>query len=49
MTQAYEEEGLLVNSGEFDRTNEEAKKKIAEWMQPKVLGKSAFIGVCATG
>ena len=40
MTQAYEEEGLLVNSGEFDKTpNEEAKKKIAEWMQLKGFGK----------
>jgi len=40
MKQAYEEEGWLVNSGEFDRTpNEEAKKKIAEWMQLKGFGK----------
>jgi leucyl-tRNA synthetase len=40
MKQAYEEEGLLVNSGEFDRTpNQEAKKKIAEWMQRKDFGK----------
>ncbi len=40
MSQAYEEEGLLVNSGEFDKTpNEEAKKKIAEWMQLKGFGK----------
>jgi len=40
MSQAYEEEGLLVNSGEFDKIpNEEAKKKIAEWMQLKGFGK----------
>jgi leucyl-tRNA synthetase len=40
MGQAYEEEGLLVNSGEFDKTpNEEAKKKIAEWMQLKGFSK----------
>ena len=40
MVQAFEEGGLLVNSGEFDRTpNEEAKKKIAEWMQLKGFGK----------
>jgi leucyl-tRNA synthetase len=39
MTKAYEEEGVLVNSGEFDKTpNEEAKKKIAEWMQLKGFG-----------
>ena len=41
MSQAYEEEGVLVNSGEFDKTpNEEAKKKIAEWMQLKGFGKT---------
>ena len=40
MSQAYEEEAKLVNSGEFDRIpNEEAKKKIAEWMQLKGFGK----------
>jgi len=40
MVQAYEEGGLLVNSGPFDKTpNEEAKKKIAEWMQLKGFGK----------
>ena len=39
MVKAYEEEGLLVNSGEFDKTpNEEAKKKIAEWMKLKGFG-----------
>ena len=40
MPQAYEEEGLLVNSGEFNKTpNEEAKKKIAQWMELKGFGK----------
>jgi len=40
MSQAYEEEGLLVNSGEFNKIpNEEAKKKIAEWMHLKGFGK----------
>ena len=40
MEQSYEEEGLLVNSGEFNKIpNEEAKKKIAEWMQLKGFGK----------
>ena len=40
MVHAYEEEGKLVNSGEFDKIpNEEAKKKIAEWMQEKRFGK----------
>jgi len=40
MSQAYEEEGVLVNSGEFNKIpNEEAKKKIAEWMQLKSFGK----------
>jgi len=40
MGQAYEEEGVLVNSGEFDKVpNEEAKKKIAEWMQLKRSGR----------
>jgi leucyl-tRNA synthetase len=40
MGQAYEDEGKLVNSGEFNKiSNEEAKKKIAEWMQLKGFGK----------
>jgi leucyl-tRNA synthetase len=40
MDQAYEEAGVLVNSGEFDKIpNEEAKKKISEWMQLKGFGK----------
>jgi len=40
MEHAFEDPGILVNSGEFDKTpNEEAKKKIAEWMQSKSFGK----------
>ncbi|MBF0570910.1 MAG: leucine--tRNA ligase [Candidatus Omnitrophica bacterium] len=40
MGQAYEEAGQLINSGAFDRiSNEEAKNKIAEWMQVRGLGK----------
>jgi len=40
LKQAYEEEGALVNSGEFNSIpNEEAKKKIAEWMQGKHYGR----------
>jgi len=40
MSEAYVEEGELVNSGEFDKVpNEEAKKKIAEWMQLKGFGR----------
>ncbi len=43
MSGAYEEEGLLVNSGKFDKIpNEEAKKKIAEWMQLKGFGKAGI-------
>ncbi|MDE2232422.1 MAG: leucine--tRNA ligase [Candidatus Omnitrophica bacterium] len=40
MTKAFEEEGILVNSGSFDQTpNVEAKKNIAEWMQDQGFGK----------
>jgi len=40
MEKAFEEEGKLVNSGEFNGTpNIDAKKKIAEWMQAKHFGK----------
>jgi leucyl-tRNA synthetase len=43
MGQSYEDAGKLVNSGEFDKTpNEEAKKKIAEWMQLKGFGKMSL-------
>ena len=39
MAQAYEGEGLLVHSAQFDQTpNEDAKKKIAEWMKLKGFG-----------
>ncbi|MBN2754860.1 MAG: leucine--tRNA ligase [Candidatus Goldbacteria bacterium] len=40
MTDAYEDEGMLVNSGEFDGiNNSEAKKKIASWMNDKGMAK----------
>jgi leucyl-tRNA synthetase len=41
MTHAYTEKGNLVNSGEFNEiNNEEAKKKITEYLEKKKLGKS---------
>ncbi len=40
MSQAYEDPGVLVNSKEFDGIgNEEAKKKIGEWMTQEKMGK----------
>ena len=40
LTQAYEEEGVQVNSGEFNGlSNLEAKEKIALWMEKKGIGK----------
>jgi leucyl-tRNA synthetase len=40
MTEAYEEEGVMVNSGAFNGIpSAEAKKKIALWMQEKLMGK----------
>ncbi len=40
MTKAYEDQGVLVNSGEFNGLgNEAAKQKIAEWMASKRMGK----------
>jgi leucyl-tRNA synthetase len=40
MTGAYEEEGVLVNSPGFDGiSNEEAKTKIAAWMEKESMGK----------
>ena len=40
MTKAFEDSGALVNSKQFDGTpNEEAKKKIADWMQMQGTGK----------
>jgi leucyl-tRNA synthetase len=41
MTNAYIEEGRLVNSQQFDGTpNEEAKMKISAWMTEKKIGKT---------
>lgn len=40
MTEAYEGDGVQVNSGKFDGLpNEEAKLKIAEWMEQSGIGK----------
>ena len=40
LTQAYEGEGVQVNSGEFNGlSNLEAKEKIAAWMEKKGIGK----------
>jgi len=40
LTQAYEGDGVQVNSAQFDGlSNQEAKIKIAEWMQEKGIGK----------
>jgi len=40
MTEAYEGDGVQVNSGQFDGlSNQEAKIKIAEWMQKSGIGK----------
>ncbi len=40
MNEAYETDGIQVNSGEFDGLpNTEAKIKIAEWMEKKRIGK----------
>ena len=40
MTEAYEGDGVLVNSAEFNGlANQEAKKRIAEWMESKGIGK----------
>ena len=40
MKEAYEEEGIQVNSGDFDGlTNSEGKTKIAEWMEKEGIGK----------
>ena len=39
MTEAYEGDGIQVNSGQFDGLpNQEAKKKMAEWMQETGIG-----------
>lgn len=40
MNEAYEGEGVQVNSGKFNGlTNQEAKRKIAEWMEQEGMGK----------
>lgn len=40
MTEAYENDGVQVNSAQFDGLpNNEAKKKIAEWMEKTGIGK----------
>jgi len=40
MTEAYEGDGIQVNSGQFDGlSNLEAKIKIAEWMEKEKIGK----------
>ena len=40
LIEAYEGDGVQVNSGEFDGLpNQEAKKKIAQWMESKAIGK----------
>lgn len=40
MTEAYEGSGVEVNSGEFNGVpNEEAKARIAEWMEKKGIGR----------
>ncbi len=40
MAQAFEEEGVMVNSGPFDNLpSNEAKKKIGRWMEEKMMGK----------
>jgi len=40
LTEAYEGDGIQVNSGQFDGLpNQEAKIKISEWMEAKGMGK----------
>ena len=40
MKAAYEEEGVMCNSGAFNGLpSPEGKKKIAQWMQEKLIGK----------
>ncbi len=39
LTEAYEGDGIQVNSGQFDGLpNQQAKKRIAEWMEDKAIG-----------
>jgi len=40
ITEAYEGDGIQINSGQFDgMSNQEAKVKIAQWMEKEVMGK----------
>jgi leucyl-tRNA synthetase len=40
LSEAYEGDGIQINSGQFDGlTNQEAKIKIAEWMEKEGIGK----------
>ncbi|CAK7016637.1 MAG: Leucine--tRNA ligase [Desulfovibrio sp.] len=40
MTEAYDGEGLMINSGEFNGVpNEEGKLKIADWLEKNTLGR----------
>ncbi|MBF0486204.1 MAG: leucine--tRNA ligase [Candidatus Omnitrophica bacterium] len=42
MAKAFEDAGVLVNSKQFDGTsNEEAKKKISDWMTAQKIGKGS--------
>jgi len=50
LVEAYEDDGIQVNSGKFDGlSNSEAKIKIAEWMEKRRSAKSRRIGACVTG
>ena len=41
LTEAYVEDGILINSGQFDGLqNQEAKKKITQWLESRNLGKA---------
>jgi len=43
LSEAYEGDGIQVNSAQFDGlNNQEAKTKIAEWMQDKGIGKKVL-------
>ena len=50
MSEAYEGEGILADSGQFNGLkNDPAKEKIAVWMEQKILVKYKSIGGCAIG
>jgi len=43
MNQAYEDDGVMVNSSQFDTlNNRDAMEKIADWMQQKQIGKKTL-------